>query len=97
MDERLEKYKRKAKRKAREYLIIKRSYKTKEEKKAFRIAEKLRVQVWLESLAALDAEEREVQLKAYKVYRATLEMKQRIITAAVLAAAVVVIGLGVLL
>lgn len=89
MDERLEKYIKKAKRLAKEYLRKRRGYKTKEEKKAFRIAEKLRVQAWKDSLAALDEAERARQLKAYSAYRAVVDMKLRL---AVGGAAVLVIA-----
>lgn len=96
MDERLNKYIKKAKKLAKEYLYKKRGYKTKEEKKAFRIAEKLRVQAWKESLSALDAGEREAQLKAYKAYRAVIELKLRLAGAGAAVAALIA-ALAVLL
>lgn len=97
MDERLEKYLKKAKRQAKEYLRKKRGYKTKEEKKAFRIAEKLRVQAWKESLAALDGKERAYQLKAYNAYRSVVDMKLRLAVGGVLVLILAVLALVVLL
>lgn len=97
MDERLKKYIKKAKRQAKEYLRKKRGYKTKEEKKAFRIAEKLRIQRWKESLSALDENERAFQLKAYSAYRAVVDFKLRLILGGALAFALVVIALIVFL
>ena len=61
-------YKKTAKMKAKEYLRNKRKYKTKEEKKAFRLAEKFRLSQWRKGLEKLDAQEKAAQLKAFGYY-----------------------------
>lgn len=61
-------YKKTAKAKAKNYLREKRRYKTKEEKKAFRLAEKFRINQWRKGLDELDTVERAAQLKAFRYY-----------------------------
>lgn len=62
-------YKITAKAKAKNYLREKRRYKTKEEKKAFRLAEKFRINQWRKGLDVLDTVERAAQLKAFRYYK----------------------------
>lgn len=62
-------YKRKAASRAREYAAMKRGYVTREEKRAFQIAEKLRREEWRSGLAALDAGERAARLRAFGVFK----------------------------
>ena len=62
-------YKKKAKETAAAFLREKRGYVTAEEKRAFKLAVKLRRQYWRESLNALDADERNAQLRAYRIFR----------------------------
>lgn len=61
-------YKKTAKAKAKNYLREKRRYKTKEEKKAFRLADKFRINQWRKGLDELDTVERAAQLKAFRYY-----------------------------
>lgn len=78
-------YKKTAGIKAKEYLINKRRYKTKEEKTAFRIAERFRVNEWREKIYKLDAQERQAQLKAFRYYRLRINLIPLLIGCAVLA------------
>ena len=61
-------YKKIAGMKAKEYLRNKRKYKTKAEKKAFRLAEKFRIDQWRKELEKLDAGEKAARLKAFRYY-----------------------------
>ena len=69
MDARDRRYIKEAKERAKTYAAIKRGYATPEEKKAFRIAEKLRRADWMNSLAALDADERRARLRAFRAFK----------------------------
>lgn len=69
MDARDRRYRKEAEERARAYAAIKRGYRAPEEKKAFRIAEKLRRAEWMDSLAALDEGERRARLRAFRVFR----------------------------
>lgn len=61
-------YKKTAKAKAKNYLREKRRYKTKEEKKSFRLAERFRINQWRKGLDELDTVEKAAQLKAFRYY-----------------------------
>ena len=93
MDRRQEQYIKTARKQAKEYLNKKRGYKTRQEKKAFKIAEKLRIQNWKESLSALDSTERALRLRAFRAYRRAVNLKPRLIALAALLAAVLIIAL----
>lgn len=54
---------------AKAYLVIKRGYKTPQEKKAFKIAERLRRRDWEESISALPEEERRARLRAFGAFK----------------------------
>lgn len=69
MDARDRLYKKKAAAIARQYAEIKRGYATPEEKKAFKIAEKLRREAWERSILALDEGERLAQRKAFAAFK----------------------------
>lgn len=69
MDARDRRLKKEAIVQAEAYLNRKRGYVTPQEKKAFRIAEKLRHGYWLESLSGLNADERRAQLCGYRIFR----------------------------
>lgn len=69
MDARDRRYIKEARARAKDYAAIKRGYVTPEEKKAFGIAEKLRRADWLDSLAALDADERRARLRAFRTFK----------------------------
>lgn len=88
-------YKKAAGMKAKEYLRNKRKYKTKEEKKAFRLAEKFRISQWRKGLEKLDAQERAAQLKAFRYYNIKRNLLFILIACAavalVLAAALIVL------
>lgn len=82
-------YKKTAGIKAKEYLINKRRYKTKEEKKAFRLAEKFKINEWRENLEKLDAHEKKAQLRAFRYYNIRRNLLRILACGAVLAAALV--------
>lgn len=68
--------------KARQYAEIKRGYKTPEEKRAFRLAERVRREQWQAGLEALPADERRAREKAFSCFKrqvviATLLPKKR--------------------
>ena len=69
MDTRGRHYKKEADARAREYLAAKRGYITKEEKKAFAIASRLRRECWLDSRDGLEADEKRSRLRAYRRFR----------------------------
>ena len=69
MDARDRRYIKEAKERAKTYAAIKRGYTTPEEKKAFRIAERLRRADWMNSLAALEADERRARLRAFRAFK----------------------------
>ena len=69
MDLRDRSYIKEAKERAKAYAAIKRGYTTPEEKKACRIAERLRHAAWMDGLAALDADERLARLRAFRAFR----------------------------
>lgn len=69
MDARDRLYRKKAVSMARQYAAIKRGYITPEEKKAFKIAEKMRRDEWEKSLAAFDADERRARSKAFSTFK----------------------------
>ena len=96
MDTREKRYTKIAKNKAREYLRKKKTYKTRQEKKAFRIAEKFRINQWKKSLSGMEASEAAAQLKAFKVYRSRIDLLRNLILLGVFTV-VLVIGLIVLL
>ena len=83
MDAREKKYIKIAKTRAKEYLRKKKGYKTKAEKKAFRIAEKFRIKEWKSSLAAMDKAERDAQISAFKVYSGRINFVRNLILAGV--------------
>lgn len=69
MDARDRRYIKEAKERAKTYAAIKRGYAMPEEKKAFKIAEKLRRADWMNSLAALEADERRARLRAFRAFK----------------------------
>ena len=69
MDARDRRYIKEAKERAKTYAAIKRRYTTPEEKEAFKIAERLRRADWMNSLAALDADERRARLRAFRAFK----------------------------
>lgn len=97
MDRQYEQYIKTAKKRAKEYLRLKRGFKTPEEKKAFKIAEKLRIQAWKAGLEALPADERAAQLRAFSTYRGRVYLKLRLIALGLLMLAVLVSALIILL
>lgn len=68
-DARERRYTKEAKERAKAYLVIKRGYVGAQEKKAFKIAERLRRRDWVESLSALPDDEREARLRAFAVFK----------------------------
>jgi len=90
MDAREKRYKKIAKTKAKEYLRNKKGYKTKAEKRAFKIAERFRIKEWKKSLSALDKTELDAQMKAYKTYRFRINLIRTLIFAGVALLLVVV-------
>lgn len=69
MNARDRRYKKEAAARAKEYVALMHGYAGSQEKKAFKIAEKLRYNYWLESLAALSADEKRARLRAYRQFR----------------------------
>ena len=69
MDARDRRYIKESKERAKTYAAIKRGYTTPEEKEAFKIAERLRRADWMNSLAALDADERRARLRAFRAFK----------------------------
>ena len=67
-------YKKIAAQKAKEYIRNKRRYKTKAEKKAFKIAEKYRIGEWKATLCTLAPDERAARMKAYRYYKFRVNM-----------------------
>lgn len=63
-------YKKEAAARAKEYVALMHGYAGSQEKKAFKIAEKLRYNYWLESLAALPADERRAAARLQAVQAA---------------------------
>ena len=61
-------YKKEAAARAKEYVALMHGYAGPQEKKAFKIAEKLRYNYWLESLAALPADERRARQFRLRVF-----------------------------
>lgn len=90
MDAREKRYKKIAKTKAKEYLRNKKGYKTKAEKKAFKIAERFRIKEWKKSLSALDETELAFQMKAFKTYRSRINLVRNLVFAVVALLLVVV-------
>ena len=72
---------------AKEYLRNKRKYKTKEEKKAFRLAEKFRISQWRKTLEKLDSQEKAAQLKAFRYYNTQRNLLTVLIACAAVALA----------
>jgi len=97
MDAREKKYIKIAKTRAKEYLRKKKSYKTKAEKKAFRIAEKFRIKEWKSSLAGVDKAEYSAQMKAFKAYRGRINLIRNLVLTGLCLLALVVMLLIVLL
>lgn len=97
MDAREKKYIKIAKTRAKEYLRKKKDYKTKAEKKAFRIAEKLRIKEWKNSLAGMDKAEHSAQMRAFKAYRGRINLIRNLIFAGLCLLVLVVMLLIVLL
>lgn len=95
MDTKERQYRKIAKTKAKEYLRNKKGYKTKAEKKAFKIAEKFRINQWKKSLTTMDEREARARMKAFRVYKARIHLVRRLILAgtALLTAAVLLVGL----
>lgn len=79
MNSRDKKYKKIAKTRAKEYLRKKKTYKTKEEKRAFKIAEKLRLKEWEASLSSLEKNEAEARIKAFRTYRFRINLIRNLI------------------
>lgn len=69
MNARNRRYKKEAAARAKEYVALMHGYAGPQEKKAFKIAEKLRYNYWVESLAALPADEKRARLRAYRQFR----------------------------
>lgn len=69
---------------AKEYLRNKRKYKTKAEKKAFRLAEKFKLDQWRSQVEKLDAQEKAAQLKAFRHYNIRRNLLPLIIGGALL-------------
>lgn len=82
-------YKKAAKAKAKEYLRNKRGYKTREEKKAFRLAEKFRIKQWRTELDKLDAQERREQLGAFRYYNIQRNLLMILVGCGLLAVALI--------
>lgn len=68
-DARERRYEKEARERAKAYLVIKRGYVGAQEKKAFKIAERLRRRDWVDSLAALPEDERSARLRAFAVFK----------------------------
>lgn len=68
-DARERRYTKEAKERAKAYLVIKRDYALAQEKKAFKIAERLRRRDWVESLSTLPDDERDARLRAFTVFK----------------------------
>lgn len=87
MDKREKYYKKIAKSKAKEYLRKKKTYRTKEEKKAFKIAENFRINQWKKSLSLMESAEARMQSMAFKVYKSRINLVRNLI----LSAAVIIV------
>lgn len=90
-------YRKTALKMAKEYLWNKRRYKSKEEKKAFKLAEKFRLSKWQQSLDSLPADERQAQLRAYKTYCAKVNFVRNLIIAAATVSVLIIALLVIML
>lgn len=81
MDAREKRYLKIAKTKAKDHLRKKKTYKSKEQKKAFKIAENFRIKEWKKTLSAMDKSEAAAQLRAFKTYRSRINFIRNLIFA----------------
>ena len=77
---------------AKKYRREKRRYKTSVEKKALKIAEKLRKSYFMEELNELNEAERKTALTAYRVFRFRVELKRNLLVCGIVIALLSIIA-----